>query len=44
MIRIFSWFLVWIFTLGMLCVKVKYTDGVEIEFHSWIKCNHKKGQ
>lgn len=36
MIRFIMWGLLWLLTLGTMDIKVKYEDGLYIEFNSWL--------
>lgn len=35
MLRMFFWLGVWVMTLGLLDVEVKYEDGLRIRLRSW---------
>lgn len=36
MFRFMMWGLLWVLTLGIMDIKVKYSDGLTIEFNSWL--------
>lgn len=36
MVRFLMWFLFWLFTLCSIDVKVRYTDGLCINFKGWM--------
>lgn len=37
MIRALLWGLLWVCTLGILDIEVKYSDGLHIKYNSWLR-------
>ena len=36
MLRFMMWGLLWVLTLGIMDIKAEYSDGLTIEFYSWL--------
>lgn len=43
MLRIIMWGILYILSLGMLHIRVKYKDGLSIVYHTW-NCKCKKSE